>query len=248
MRGGFMHVRYVTRSMGKRKGGSDHAIGTGSSSINPFLWNQIQATPPAARRPPSLFLSTTLCSTLSREFPVLVVSSPTPTLSTPRSFVRSFDQPRCNYIMVLCRDPSPPSDRHLSTPTVPLLPFSPSYVPPFLFPGRRVTVQIGIPAVYQYCTLAYAKRGGWMRRVYVRAEGRVASRQWRWWRQRQRRPTTTMMTTTTTTTTFSLKTCYYSPRFRTRWSRKYARLRPKITLGMVKGCERAGGGGGEARS
>lgn len=108
----------------------------------------------------SLSLSSTLCSTLSREFPVLVVSSPTPTLSTPRSFVRSFDQPRCNYIMVLCRDPSPPSDRHLSTPTVPLLPCSPSYVPPFLFPGRRVTVQIGIPAVYQYCTLAYAKRGG----------------------------------------------------------------------------------------
>lgn len=126
-----MRVRYVTRSTGSERvvriTRSEPAVAVST------LFSEIKFKPPrlllAASLSLSPFLSSTLRSTLSREFPALVVSSPTPALSTPRSFVRSFDQPRCNYIMVLCRDPSPPSDRHLSTPTVPLLPFSPSYVP-----------------------------------------------------------------------------------------------------------------------
>lgn len=138
-----MHVRYVTRSTGSERvvriTRSEPAVAVST------LFSEIKF------RPPRLLLSLPLSFPLSVFLPfshlpsaVLyrasflppVVSSPTPTLSTPRSFVRSFDQPRCNYIMVLCRDPSPPSDRHLSTPTrSPLTRSLPLTFLPFSFPA-----------------------------------------------------------------------------------------------------------------
>lgn len=143
-----MHVRYVTRSTGERvvritRSEPAVAVSTLFSEI------KFKPAPCSGRFALARLLSCSLppfsCLSLSCPSCIARVSCPRRLLahanpvhpSFLRPFVRSFDQPRCNYIMVLCRDPSPPSEHHPLHPRPVLSLLRSSFLPTLLRPPRN---------------------------------------------------------------------------------------------------------------